>query len=470
MNHDTDNGLQPLPTLVVGLGETGLSCARHLARQGVPLAVTDSRARPPGLEALRAELPAVQAHVGGFDAEQFAWAQRLVVSPGVALSEPLIAAAQERGVEVLGDIELFAREARAPIVAITGSNGKSTVTALLGEMASNAGREVRVGGNIGTPALALLGDSEPDLYLLELSSFQLETTHNLNAAAAAVLNISPDHLDRYASLADYVASKQRILAPGLLRPGGVAVVNRDDPRVVAMLADRSGKTLSFGLGAPGEGQFGRITRNGETWLARGTEALLPVTALAMAGEQAQANALAALALGEAIGEAIGEVTELPIAAMLATLQSFPGLAHRTQFVAETNGVRWINDSKGTNVGATLAAVQGLPGPLLLIAGGQAKGADFSPLADALRDKVQALILLGEDAARLEEALGDAAPVHHAADMSDAVHQAQQLAAPGDTVLLSPACASFDMFSGFAARGEAFMAAVHALASDAGGGR
>ncbi len=473
-----NNGLVPVPTLVIGLGHSGLSCARFLAQQGVPFAVTDSREQPPGIVALRAECPTVKTGLGDFDEKLFAWAQRLIVSPGVSLREPLIVDAQRRGVEVIGDIEVFARMAQAPIVAITGSNGKSTVTSLLSEMAKTAGRDVRTGGNIGTPALELLTENEPDFYLLELSSFQLDSTHALHAAATVVLNISADHLDRYDDLAHYVASKQRIYSDAGLAAQGVAVFNRDDSQVVAMLAGNvQQQKISFGLGVPAEDQFGRISLNNESlnneslnenselWLARGTEALLPVAQIRMAGEQAQANALAALALGEVMG--------LPMADMLATLKTFPGLPHRTQFVAEIDGVRWINDSKGTNVGATLSAVQGLAGPLVLIAGGQGKGADFSPLADAVKDKVRVVILLGEDAALMEKALADVVPVVRMSSvkgsMEAAVAQAQSLAQPGDTVLLSPACASFDMFSGFVARGEAFMAAVHALPAVEGDG-
>ncbi len=472
-----NNGLTPVPTLVVGLGQSGLSCARFLVQQGVPFAVTDSREQPPGIVALRAECPTVKTGLGDFDEKLFAWAQRLIVSPGVSLREPLIVDAQRRGVEVIGDIEVFARMAQAPIVAITGSNGKSTVTSLLSEMAKTAGRDVRTGGNIGTPALELLTENEPDFYLLELSSFQLDSTHALHAAATVVLNISADHLDRYDDLAHYVASKQRIYSDAGLAAQGVAVFNRDDSQVAAMLAGNvQQQKISFGLGVPAEDQFGRISLNNESlnnenlnsennelWLARGTEALLPVAQIRMAGEQAQANALAALALGEVMG--------LSMADMLATLKTFPGLPHRTQFVAEIDGVRWINDSKATNVGATLSAVQGLAGPLVLIAGGQGKGADFSPLADAVKDKVRVVILLGEDAALMEKALADVVPVVRMSSvkgsMEAAVAQAQSFAQPGDTVLLSPACASFDMFSGFVARGEAFMAAVRALSAVGG---
>jgi len=297
--------------------------------------------------------------------------------------------------------------------------------------------------------------------LLELSGFQLDTTCSLHAAAVVVLNISPDHMDRYADLAHYVASKQRIYSNAGLSAQGVAIFNRDDEQVVAMLThDVPQQKISFGLGVPEADQFGRISKANQLWLARGEQALLPAAQVRMAGKHAQANALAALALGEVVG--------LPMDDMLATLKTFSGLPHRAQLVAKVDGIRWINDSKGTNVGATLSAVQGLTGPLILIAGGQGKGADFSPLVDAVKDKVRAVILLGEDAALLEKVLGDVTSVLRVTSMEEAVAQAQLLAQSGDTVLLSPACASFDMFAGFAARGDAFMQAVRALPTVAGG--
>ncbi|NOX76284.1 MAG: UDP-N-acetylmuramoyl-L-alanine--D-glutamate ligase [Gammaproteobacteria bacterium] len=447
MKTDTHTALPPVPTLVVGLGESGLSCVSFLLAHGVPVAVTDSRTAPPGLARLQDEHGVMRISSGGFDADSFQWAQRLVVSPGVCVEEPLIVAARERGVEVMGDIELFARFARAPVIAIAGSNGKSTVTELLGQMARDAERQVRVGGNIGTPALALLQATEPDAYVLELSSFQLETTFSLNATAAVVLNVSADHMDRYRDIAHYASAKQRVY-----RGDGLMVLNRDDP--VASDMARTGRTISFGLGAPDAGQFGVIAHAGDCWLARGGDLLMPVAELRMAGEHNHANALAALALGEALS--------LPMTGMLDSLRQFAGLAHRTQWVAEQNGVRWYNDSKGTNVGATLAAIEGLPGPLVLIAGGQGKGADFAPLRAAISDKVSAVVLLGEDADDIEAVLRGAVPILHARDMADAVQRAASVAQAGDTVLLSPACASFDMFAGFEARGDAFISAVFAL--------
>lgn len=436
-------------TLIVGLGATGLSCARFLVRQGVEVAITDSREQPPALADIQHELPDVALFTGGFDATVFARAERILVSPGVSLREPLLQDAQQRGVEIIGDIELFARSVQAPVIAITGSNGKSTVTTLLGAMAQQAGRDVRVGGNLGTPALDLIRETEPELYVLELSSFQLESVHSLHCAAAAVLNISPDHLDRYAGMQDYANAKRRIYTAAQ-----VQVVNRDDA-VAAELALAAGLLCSFGLDAPPDAEaFGILEDNGSGWIARGEERWLPVTALRMPGRHNLANALAALALGTAVG--------LPRDAMLSVLREFGGLPHRTQWVAETGGVSWYNDSKATNIGAALAAVQGFDGPLVLLAGGQGKGADFGVLAAGLDQRVRAVLLIGEAAGEIDAALQGRLPVQHATDMRDAVRRAAALALPGDTVLLSPACASFDMFDSYQARGTAFIHAVQEL--------
>ncbi len=437
--------------LVVGLGASGLSCARFLAGQGAEIAVTDSRPQPPGLDVLQRELPDVAVFVGGFEPEAFRRADCLVVSPGVSLREPLVSEARARGAAILGDIEIFARFAEAPVVAITGSNGKSTVTTLLAQMAQESGIETAVGGNIGIPALDLL-DAKPELYVLELSSFQLETTSSLDAVAAAILNISEDHMDRYDGLSDYTAAKTRIYYGS-----GALVVNRDDPAVMATLAkvDRGRTVVQFGLGEPGENDFGLCRHEAGTWLCRGEKALMPETALRVKGRHNSANALAALALGEAIG--------LPMDAMLAVLQRFPGLPHRCQWVRERQDVSWFNDSKATNVGAAAAALEGIPAEkLVLIAGGQGKGQDFAPLRDVVSRRCRAVVLLGEDAGQLMQALADTVPLHEVDDLPQAVERAAGLARAGDAVILSPACASFDMFNGFEARGEAFVQAVEAL--------
>jgi UDP-N-acetylmuramoylalanine--D-glutamate ligase len=438
--------------LIVGLGKTGLSCARFLRGAGVPVAVTDTRRAPPALSQLRAELPDVALFLGGFRDAVFAAADCLVVSPGVSTAIPEIQAAAARGVPVLGDIELFAKTAQAPIVAITGSNGKSTVTTLVGSMARRAGRRVAVGGNLGEPALDLLSH-EVGLYVLELSSFQLETTHSLHPSVAAVLNLSADHMDRYPDLSAYAAAKARIF-----RRAEVAVVNLDDAIVTAMPtgdAERRGFTLD----APAEGVFGVCAHDDEPWLCCGSNPWMPAGDLQIPGHHNRANALAALAIGAAAG--------LPQETMLAAARDFEGLAHRSELVGERAGVRWYDDSKGTNPGATVAALEGFAGTggrqrVVLIAGGDGKGADFSPLAGAVARAARAVVLIGRDAPRIADALRGHVPLQQAVDMDDAVRLAAALAQPGDSVLLSPACASFDMYESYAHRGEVFAAAVRRL--------
>ncbi len=438
-----------LPTLIVGLGKSGLSCAQFLAQQGESVAVTDSRISPPGLAVLHDTLPDVPVFVGGFDAAAFDAAQRLIVSPGVSLQEPLIQKALARGVEVIGDIALFASSAQAPIAAITGSNGKSTVTMLLTEMAAASGKRVLVGGNIGIPALALLAQPVPDLYVLELSSFQLETATEVNAAVATVLNISEDHMDRYDDLVSYSRAKQAIFNGAKNQ-----VLNRDDPRVVAM-ATGCEKVRWFTLNSPSEGEYGLCEWAGEQWLCCGQQRLMPAADVRMVGRANLANALAALAMGDALG--------LERSAMMGALREFTGLPHRCQFIANRKGVDWYNDSKATNVGATLAAINGFDGKLVLIAGGQGKGADFTPLK-TVSDKLKAMVVMGEDGGKIASLLQGSVPCQHAATMREAVEMASILVEPGEQVLLSPACASFDMFEGFEARGEQFADAVRRLSN------
>lgn len=442
-------------TLIVGLGKSGVSAARALQNLGVRFAITDSRSNPPGLAALQAACPDAPLYLGGFDPAIFAKATRLLVSPGVSVQTPLIAEAAARGLPIEGDIEWLAQLTKVPIAAITGSNGKSTVTTLLGEMAAQAGIAAAVGANLGTPALDLWLHSEgqnpprpPQLYVLELSSFQLETTHTLNARVATVLNISPDHMDRYATLDTYSAAKQRIF-----HGDGIMVVNADDPAVMSMVAPHR-EMLRFTLHEPAANDFGLWHEDGEVWLAHGQHRWIAASALQVSGAHNLANALAALAMGHALGMAREP--------MLAALRKFTGLAHRTTLVRERAGVRWFDDSKGTNVGATVAAVQGLPGPVILIAGGDGKNQDFTPLRSALAAKARAVVLIGRDAALIASALGDSVPLHAAPDLAQAVIQAATLAQPGDSVLLSPACASFDMFSGYEERGAVFAAAVREL--------
>ena len=455
------------PTLVVGLGASGLSCARFLHQRGELFAVIDSRSAPPGLQQLQNEMPEVPVFCGGFDASVMKTAQRVLLSPGISLKEPHIAAALQGGADIFGDIELFARHADAPVVAITGSNGKSTVTTLVGEMAKAAGLKVKVGGNLGTPALDLLRESmavgqsgsqrehNTDFYVLELSSFQLETTRSLNAYAAVVLNVSADHMDRYETMDEYAQAKQRVY-----NGDGILVVNRDDACVVAMESrflqkDNQRRVVWFSLQAPRDQEFGIHTAGGQQWLAFGKNRLLKTDELRIPGKHNQANALAALALGDAM--------RIPMNTMLLVLREFTGLPHRTQWVATVDGVNWYNDSKGTNVGATVAAVAGMPGNKVLIAGGDGKGADFTPLKDlVINHNVTAVVLLGRDGPLIAKALDSAVAIRFAKDMVDAVNQAQALASPGDNVLLSPACASFDMFSNYVERGEVFTQAVLGL--------
>ncbi|HLW24979.1 MAG TPA: UDP-N-acetylmuramoyl-L-alanine--D-glutamate ligase [Steroidobacteraceae bacterium] len=462
--------------LVIGLGKTGASCVRYLARRGVPLIATDSRADPPALDAVRAFDSALDVRLGGFDLSALDRASEVVLSPGVSPREPIVREARRRGIPVIGDIELFARAARAPVIAVTGTNGKSTVTSLVAHMAASAGRRVLAGGNLGEPALDLIEQPTPELYVLELSSYQLESTESLAPQAAALLNVSPDHLDRYASIEEYVRAKARIL-----RHAATAVLNADDPRVSALAPLAPGRTLRFSLGPAAGGAAGgavggavaaaagavagavaefTLVGRGDAdaaWLAVRGRPLLPLSALKIKGLHNAANALAALALGEAAG--------LSLEAMSSALETFPGLPHRSVLVGEFGGVRYVDDSKGTNVGATLAAVAGFAGPLVLIAGGEGKGQDFSPLASAFRGKVRHLVLIGKDARALEAALRGVSPIEHATTLEDAVAAAARAARPGDTVLLSPACASLDMFRDYAERGEKFAAAVRALGDE-----
>lgn len=438
--------------VVVGMGRSGLSAARYLLRQGWRVAATDSRVVPPEAEALRALGQDIILRPGGFDSSLLVGASLVVASPGVALSEQIFAQAREQHIEIVGDIELFGRAADAPAIGITGTNGKSTVTTLLGRMAERSGARVRVGGNLGQPALDLLGRGPVDLYVLELSSFQLETTSSLRLKAAAVLNLSSDHLDRYAGMAEYAAAKARIFAHC-----ATAVVNIDDPWVVAMHRPTE-RTFTYSLHSDRGADFfvADDDTTGKPWLMRRGEALLPLAALKMPGLHNAANALAALAVGEAL--------RLPREAMLAELEEFGGLPHRMQWVADVGGVRYLNDSKGTNVGATLAAVAGLAGPLIVIVGGDGKNQDFTPLAAAFRGKVRLAVLIGRDAPAVAKALVDVCQMLRAETLEAAVRSAASAAHPGDTVLLSPACASLDMFRDYAHRGSVFASAVKALAA------
>jgi UDP-N-acetylmuramoylalanine--D-glutamate ligase len=454
--------------VVLGLGDTGLSMARWLARRGADVRVADSRAAPPHAARLAAELPRAPLATGKFNDATLAGAELIAISPGIDRREAPIAQAIRRGVPVAGDIELFAQElpslvtrhsslARPKVVAITGSNGKSTVTAMAGDMCRAAGRKTVVAGNIGVPVLDALaaiekGGPAPDVFVLELSSFQLESTRSLEPDAAAVLNVTEDHLDRYDSMTDYAAAKARVFSGR-----GAQVLNRDDRLSLDMA--RAGRTLhTFGLAPPrGELEWG-ITSGAGRALAQGARRLMAVDELPLVGLHNAANALAAHALAHAIG--------LPDAPLIDALRHFRGLPHRMRKLAEIAGVAFYDDSKGTNVGATVAALTGMERPVVLIAGGDGKGQDFSPLAPAVKARARAVVLIGRDAPLIERALaGSGVKIERASGMEEAVATASAAARTGDAVLLSPACASYDMFRDYVHRAEVFAAAVRRLESE-----
>ncbi|WP_151867683.1 UDP-N-acetylmuramoyl-L-alanine--D-glutamate ligase [Acinetobacter soli] len=438
--------------VVAGLGISGVSAVNFLHEQGYRVAVTDSRAVPPGHDQIPAE---VQTRFGALDLELLLQAEEIILSPGLAPQLPEIQQAIAHGIPVIGDIQVLRRATTVPIVAITGSNAKSTVTTLFGQMAKDAGKRVAVGGNLGRPGLDLLKD-EPELLVLELSSFQLETTSHLNAEVAVVLNMSEDHLDRHGDMLGYHQAKHRIFQ-GVKK----VVYNRDDGLTRPLVPDNT-PMQSFGLNAPDINQYGVLREDdGTMWLARGRNRLIKSTELYIQGTHNIANALACLALGEAIG--------LPLDSMLETLKQFKGLEHRCEYVKTVHDVRYYNDSKGTNVGATLAAIDGLGaaiqsqhGQVVVILGGQGKGQDFSLLRPSVEKYVKTAILMGEDAQQIEQALQGTASMVHVSTLQDAVTQAQQHAQANDVVLLSPACASFDMFKGYPDRGHQFVACVNAL--------
>ncbi|MBF7688339.1 UDP-N-acetylmuramoyl-L-alanine--D-glutamate ligase [Acinetobacter rathckeae] len=441
--------------VVAGLGVSGVSAVNFLVEKGYRVAVTDSRATPPGYDQIPKH---IDTHFGQLDQELLLSAEEIILSPGLSPQTPEIQQAIAQGISVVGDIQLLRRATDVPIIAITGSNAKSTVTTLMGQMAQDAGKKVAVGGNLGRPALDLLKD-EPECIILELSSFQLEMTSNLHAEVAVVLNISEDHLDRHGDMLGYHTAKHRIFQ-------GVkhVVYNRDDSLTRPFVPDAT-PMKSFGLTAPDMNQYGILTDlDGTIWLARGRERLIKSSALYIQGTHNVANALACLAIGEFMG--------LAQQSMLETLKHFKGLAHRCEYVATKAGVRYYNDSKGTNIGATIAAIDGLgqaiatqQGKVVLILGGQSKGQDFSVLKTALARYVKHVVMIGEDASKINTALAGIVPVTFANTLVDAVQLAQQQSESQDVVLLSPACASFDMFKGYVDRGQQFVACVEALSHD-----
>jgi|TARA_B110000879_G_scaffold199347_1_gene272129 UDP-N-acetylmuramoylalanine--D-glutamate ligase len=441
-------------SLIIGLGKTGLACAQYLAHQGERFQVADSREYPPFLDQLISEQPETPIHLGDFAHDLCLSASQIILSPGVSMQEPALVAAAKAGVPIRSDVDIFAQAARlagVPIVAITGSNAKSTVTSLVGEMAKAAGLNVAVGGNLGEPSVSLLAN-DIDLYVLELSSFQLECTTGLGATVACVLNVSPDHMDRYDNLMAYHQAKHRVF-----QACKAAVINGDDA-LTNPLVPGSVTQTRFSLGDPDVGQFGVRKEGDKEWLVKGLLPIIAVKEMAMSGRHNVANALAAMALGQAVG--------LPMKAMIDTLMRFTGLPHRCEPVANIGGVDYINDSKGTNVGATVAALEGLgpdvAGKIILIAGGVGKGADFSDLVGPLSRYGKHTLLVGEDAQHIAQALADKVTFSHAIGMQEALTMAHGLAVSGDLVLLSPACASFDAYTGFEARGDHFAELVRTL--------
>jgi UDP-N-acetylmuramoylalanine--D-glutamate ligase len=430
--------------LVLGLGDTGLSVARYAAGQGASVRVADTRAKPPRRAAFDGDF-----HAGPFNASLLHGVDMLCISPGLPLDSEIVRGALERAIPVVGDVELFAWQNRAPVLAVTGTNGKSTVTALTAHLLKSAGLDAEAAGNIAPPVLEALmrREAPPAAWVLELSSYQLETTWSLNPRAAAMLNLSEDHLDRYAGIDEYGAAKARIFLGS-----GVQVLNRDDPRSAAM-ARRERSSITFGLDAPARATDFGIAQGA---LLRGAEKILDVAALPIHGAHNAANALAACALASAL---------VPISKLAQGLRAFKGLAHRLELVATRNGVAWYDDSKGTNVGATIAALQGLGRKTVLILGGEGKGQDFSPLVEPVRRHATRVLLIGRDAPLIERALqGTQAgvPTERCPTLEAAVQRAAELARRDEAVLLSPACASFDMFRDYKHRGEVFAAAVKAL--------
>ncbi len=435
--------------LVVGLGVTGYSVVRYLKSHGLKVSVMDSRTAPPMIAKLQANYPDVECFFGGNADHQNLSCRLVIASPGVGLKTPIMRRLKQDGAYIAGDIELFVEANDKPIIAITGSNGKSTVTTLVGHMCGSAGMQPLVAGNIGLPALDALTDQKKyDIAVLELSSFQLETTARLNADSAAILNISADHMDRYESMGDYVLAKARVL-----RGSKQVILPRHDDRLKQISYE--GKVFSFDLDEPAnDSEFGIRRESNYRWLMKGSERLLRITEIPLIGLHNVKNVLAALALVDFL--------KLPVARLVSAVRSFHGLPHRMQTVVVSNDVAWVNDSKATNVGATSTALRNLEKDIVWIAGGQGKGADFTELRDAIRENIKLLILFGQDADKIESALEGLLPISRVDDMAVAVKQAAEFAQKNSMVLLSPACASFDMYKNFEQRGDDFSDQVHSL--------
>lgn len=438
--------------MIVGLGKTGLSCAKYLYAQGIDFAIVDSRDIPPGLQSIKQEMPEVELFLGEFKKDILKLANTLLISPGVSQQEPAIQSVKQEGINVFGDIELFAQQVIKPVIAITGSNGKSTVTTLVAELLNAAGYKVKAGGNLGTPALELLGDDATEIYVLELSSFQLETVVSLNPVSAVVLNVSADHMDRYQDLDDYAAAKARIY-----QGNGCMVINQDD-KYSKQNVDAARNSISFSINNELEQGYSRKVINSVPGVYKDETCLIEESDIKIKGLHNTANVLAALALVDSF--------KIDLETTKKVLNSFSGLAHRCEFVANHNNIAWYNDSKGTNVGASCASIQGLAeqGQIILIAGGDGKGAEFDDLAIACKGKVRNAILFGKDADKIDASLNSVVDCYQVIDLESAVLKANELAESGDIVLLSPACASLDMFKNYEQRGEVFVNAVKQLVS------
>jgi UDP-N-acetylmuramoylalanine--D-glutamate ligase len=454
LKKDSDSPKQAIDndklTIVIGLGETGMSVAEYLSKKNIPFTMLDTRANPPKLAAFKQRFPNNEIYLGEFEESRFSQASQIIVSPGVDIKHHVLRkVVKAYDCECIGDIELFARSSTRPVVAVTGSNGKSTVTSLIAEMARCANVRAYAGGNLGPPALELLEHEDAELFVLELSSFQLESTQSLQPHVSVVLNISPDHLDRHGDVERYAHIKEHIYSNA-----NNSVINREDVYVSNMKT--SGNRISFGLDKPMEGHFGVINEDGCAFLAFGEKHLLPVNELALKGESGILNSLAGLALGHTLN--------LPMQKMLEVLKSFIGLPHRLVLVTEHKGVAWFNDSKGTNIGATISSLRSLNNNIILIAGGIFKGGDLGLLKQAVIRHAKQVVLLGKDAELLQQGLASSVPIEHASSMHDAVMMAQKIATKGDQVLLSPACASFDMYQNYMERGSDFENCVKELLS------
>lgn len=436
---------------VVGLGKTGISAVAFLRKQGFKVTALDTRVNPPGLEEVKAHYPEVPLYLGELPLDILKTAKLIVLSPGLSIHHPALEACEALKIPIFSDIELFSHYHKGPVLGITGSNGKSTVTMLVAHILKGAGVPSKMGGNIGIPVLDLLPMDSHESAVLELSSFQLDSTESLCVSVACILNITPDHMDRYATFDDYVNSKHRIY-----KHCTKAVVNRDEP--ITMPKDKNIPVVSYGLSEPKAGEYGIRTENNTVWLVRGDTKIVDTARLKLAGKHNWANVLASIAMVEQFN--------IPLQTLRDLLESFTGLPYRCEWRAELKGVPWYNDSKGTNVGATLAAIQGLAHDnsknIILIAGGQGKGADFSCLQDSVGKHVKMAVLYGEDGHKIQQGIEHHTAIHKAHTLEEAVNLAHDKSQKGDVVLFSPACASFDMFKNFEHRGDVFNQLVKGL--------